>query len=59
MDTIQKELLKRVKIIKFRTDSELSIRKAEKQKTMLENKGYSLISTNSGLFNSQLVYKLN
>lgn len=56
---IQKDLLKRVKIIKWHTDSEIELRKAERQKTMLENKGYSLISEECGLFTAKLVYKLN
>lgn len=59
MDTIQKELLKRVKIIKWRVDSEVELRKAERQKTMLENKGYTLIGEDIGMFTGKLIYKLN
>jgi len=59
MDTIQKELLKRVKIIKWRVDSEIELRKAERQKTMLENKGYTLIGEDIGMFTGKLIYKLN
>ncbi len=59
MDTIQKDMLKRVKIIKWRTDSEIETRKAERQKTMLENKGYALISESCGLFTGRLVYRIN
>ena len=59
MDKIQQSLLKRVKIIKWHTDSEIETRKVEKQKTRLENAGYSLISEECGLFVGKLVYKLN
>ena len=59
LDTIQRDMLKKIKIIKWHTDSEIETRKAERQKTILENKGYTLLSEECGLFVGKLVYKLN
>jgi hypothetical protein len=58
LDTIQKEVLKKVKIIQWRVDSEIELRKAEKAKTRLENAGYTLISESIGMFIGKLVYKI-
>ena len=45
-------------IVRINTDwnSLASIKLAEQKKTRLENKGYTLIHSSSGMFNSLLVY---
>lgn len=43
--------------VRFQTDNELSIRKAEKRKAQLENMGYKLVAEDIGLFTGALFYK--
>ena len=37
-------------------NDEKSIKKAEKRKTQLENQGYKLKETNSGIFSAKMIY---
>ena len=46
-----------IQYVGWNEDVEGSVKKAEVKKTKLENQGYNLISTQSGLFTGLMVYK--
>jgi hypothetical protein len=50
---------KNYKFIKVDLSNETSIRKAERLKASYENKGYTLISEEVGMFHAKFIYKIN
>ena len=46
-----------IQYVSWNEDIKGSVKKAEIKKTKLENQGYNLISTQSGLFTGLMVYK--
>ena len=46
-----------IQYVGWNEDVKGSVKKAEVKKTKLENQGYNLISTQSGLFTGLMVYK--
>ena len=46
-----------IQYVSWNEDVEGSVKKAEVKKTKLENQGYNLISTQSGLFTGLMVYE--
>ena len=46
-----------IQYVSWNEDVKGSVKKAEIKKTKLENQGYNLISTQSGLFTGLMVYK--
>ena len=47
----------KIQYVSWNEDVKGSVKKAETKKTMLENQGYNLISTQSGLFTGLMVYE--
>ena len=46
-----------IQYVSWNEDVKGSVKKAKVKKTKLENQGYNLISTQSGLFTGLMVYK--
>ena len=47
----------KIQYVSWNEDVKGSVKKAETKKTKLENQGYNLVSTQSGLFTGLMVYQ--